>query len=455
MPQIAVFGSTWADAAVTALAQGDTRTIDLGLVYGAKYKDGIRGEGAMKQARDFCRTHWWLRTVVRLKMAFFFSGLRVVGADDKTRTWLAAGRNARLKRLKKFAGDAARDWITTSSAVATWATWMKNPMLTKAESVRKYASFGGVEAMTITIGQQSGEAPASAHDGWKKKWETGGDVELDREQGDDWRVCTDERTGDGLAHPLVATALSLYAALEALNKADWTGSVLHGNIIRQLRKGFMLPGGAANNQGKVEKTYTAAELDRVVKAGSKKRGGQDWATNHDLEVLFQYLKPEFFDPKKYEGVERMLRTWAGAVAEMQDDKPSQYVITQLQGECKEAREDLGAFLSDVANDSPLLDAGQGRRPAGSDIVVDWSPTACWDSKTLLEVCRMLIGQGAMSVTTMREWFALDDKLERERLKMELAKPDEYRPGFEPKQGMSTDNTGGRPQQQASDTTTTQ
>lgn len=428
---------------------GGTRVIELGNILGNIYAPAL-GREAAKRTRHFCENHWWIRSMLSLKLSFFFSGMRVMGATKKQRDWLA--KNRRMDKLRTFSGDIAREFCSMSNAAATWTDWSKAPWRQDIESIVSYGVFAGNRAMTICVPGQAGTAPEEASADWKKHWKSGGDVKLDPEKGDHFSVVTDGFSDKGLVQPSVMTALALFCTLEFLNRADWTASFSHGNIIRQVRKGFLLPGGSGNNNGSVEKSMSSAQRTKLKKEVGAKTGGQDWVTQHDLEVLFKYLDPQFFDPRKYEGVMKHLRTWAGSLAELQDDKPSQYMLTQARAEAAFMRERVAALVSEVLNDGNLLD--RTGRPIG-DLQIGWSDTQLWDSKMLLERWRFMVGQGAMSVTTLREEAGLDDTLEGDYLEEELTHPARHRPGFEPNQGiLSGDGGDGRPQEKSNDTQTT-
>lgn len=428
-----------------------SRLIDLGNFMGSKYAPAL-GREAAKKTRHFCEHHWWIRTMMTLKMGFFFSGFRVVGANAKTREWLAKER--RFATLRTFAGDVAREHCGMSNAAVVWTDWAERPWIHDLENVVSHSTWAGSRKMTIAVPANGDKAPDSVPAHWKKVWRSGGDVVLDEAAGDHFCVSTEGRSDKGFTQPAVMTALALYCTLEFLNRADWTASFSHGNVIRQAKKGFLLPGGAANNEGAVERKMTAAARAKLLKSLKAKTGGQDWVTQHDLQIAFSFLTPEFFDPTKYDGVMRHLRTWAGAVSELQDDKPSNYVPMQMRAEAEAMREKVASLIEDVVNDSPLLNA-KGR-PAGSALRVAWSPTQMWDGTTLVDMARFLSGQGAISQTTLREWFGLDNELEGDRLVAEIAKPDRYRPSFEAKQGMLTDKPGGdgRPQTKPNESNST-
>lgn len=433
---------------------GATRTIEIGRFLQSKYTAPKLIHEAAKRARDFTEKHWWIRTMLRLKMGFFFKGVRVVGATEKQREWLK--KNRRLSKVTAFADDMAREFASMGNAAAVWTKWAKAPWRQPIEDIRAAGMAMGEQHMTIMLKGQ-GEKPQGlslpAH--WDKVWVAGGEVKLDREAGDDFRFVTDGFSDAGLVQPALMTALALFCTLEFLNKADWTGAFAHGDVIRQIRKGYLLPGGAANNSGETAKTLSPAARKKLKDEAAKKKGGQDWITQHDLEILFKYLEPSYFDATKYDGVMKHLQVWAGSVAEIQDDKSSQYLLTQMRAEADEVRRKVKQIVGDVLNDSPLLDS-RGRPPG--DLEIGWDNTPLWDAKTLVETARFLVGQGAMSVTTLREWFSLDDTLEGDRLKAELKDPERYRPGFEPKQGMMTDGPNGgngRPQEKPNDKQTTQ
>lgn len=431
-----------------------TRVIDLGNILANKYVAPALVHQAAARTRDFCEKHWWIRRVLTLKLGFFFTGFRVVG-DAKMQEWL--GKNMRMRTLSRFAGDLAREFCSMDNAAVTWTDWAPQPWRQNIESIREYKVWQGRRSMTICIpgsGPLTKEQNAVVPKHWADKWQAGGDVKLDEELGDHFAVVTDGFTDAGLVQPGVMTALALFCTLEFLNRADWTASFQHGNIIRQMKKGFLLPAQLASATGQVEKKMSKVERDKLKREAAKKTGGQDWVTQHDLEIAFKYLEPEFFNPQKYEGVMKHLRVWAGSVAELQDDKPSQYVLTQMRAEAALVREKVADIIETAANESPLLDKRQ--RPRG-DIRVAWDDTKLWDGSMLLERWRMLCGQGAMSQTTLRMEAGLDNATEGDRLEAELADPDRYRPSFEPKQGMLTDKTGGngRPIEKSNDAKNTQ
>jgi hypothetical protein len=81
------------------------------------------------------------------------------------------------------------------------------------------------------------------------------------------------------------------------------------------------------------------------------------------------------------------------------------------------------------------------------LVSQWDPRSFTSQKMMLELVRLGVTNGVMSVPTAREYLSLDDKIEGDRIEASAAAPQRYTPVFEAKQGMvngANRAPGGRP-----------
>lgn len=389
--------------------------------------------------------HWFIERAFKLMRAFYTDGFRLLGVTKAQRKWLDKHPGA-LPLMQRVAGDAFDELILQSNAIVLWMDetrdddGLPSPSVLECEIVEKYARKFGVEQLSIRTA--AGEPPDGLPARWADAIRVGRAMEVKKGMGDHYEAVTTGKSSSGLVRPSLGTALSLFAILELLNTADHSGAWEHGNLIRQVAKGHETRYGP--RAGDKVNFLTKKEREYILKSLPKKRGAFDAVTNFDLTIAYKFLAAEFFDEKKYAGVLSQLRVWAGAVMELQDDKPSQYVLTQLKAEISFMRSRMAHLCERVFNHPDFFEGRKDR------ITVGWNPFSHLDAKFFIETLRAATGNGWMSPQTAQEALGLDGLRERANMKEAHAAAQEFTPPFEAKQGLLSD---GRPPVNPGDTPT--
>lgn len=395
--------------------------------------------------------HWFVERMFTLKQAFFAGGFRLMGVGSRLQKWLDKNPKA-MPLMERVASDAFAEYLLQNNAIVTWMKETSDEGIPAAavlecEIVKSYKRAFGIPQLIVTAPQCS-KPPEGLPDRWRRAMEMGSEMEFVEGNGDFYEAVNSGKSSSGLMRPSLGTALALFAILELLNTADNTGAWEHNNLIRHAKAGHETRYGP--NAGS-EKNFVKKKGAEAILKKLKTRGAQDMVSNFDIEIAYKFLSAEFFDEKKYAGVMKLLRTWAGAVMELQDEKPSQFVLTQLREEIGLARSRVRDLLERTFNHPEFFEG----KPKGEIIKVGWNPFSHMDGKFLIETLRYATGGGYMSPQTAQEVMGLDTILENARMLKAHEEPKKFTPPFEAKQGMASGDTGGRPQEKPNDTQTTQ
>jgi hypothetical protein len=398
---------------------------------------------------------------VRLGMFLdgFHIGYEMLG--DTPEAWTSA-KEKLLKRAPWFEGlaasicaDAMREFSICSNAAVMWIDNAEAengaPAVTviDTESIVSYSNGAGGDFLKVRVPKASQEAiQAGALDGYDERWKNalnaGGDLNLDREQGDNFHVATNAKEGKGLARVQMMGLLEIIGFLELIALSDHSGAWEARNVIRQIMMGHEIKYGPKAGYG--DHFIKESWVKRAKEVLKKQEGGPfNFFTNFDWVIKHAFLEPKFFDKTKYEGGLQRLSNWWGAVSAMGGGEVSDGVWERLRAEVKKARDIVGGLVERVINDPKFL----GGTKLKGRLKVGFNPLTCMSQKQRLETVRFATSQGVMSNSTARLVLGLDSAIEGRRILAERAKLEENTPYFEKNQGQSTaevtTEAGGRPQ----------
>lgn len=376
--------------------------------------------------------------------------------------WLdqVRGRSTARAVLGRLNEDLWSEWLLQDNAVVFWMAvgtfisgrGLPEPVVLDAE-ICEYRNDLGGEVLTIRPGKRKlseteKEALEATPGGarWVAAYEKGDAVVVDakarEEYGENFAVLTRAKRGKGMGIPRLRAMYGLLQVLEHLQTGDASGAFWARDVIRQWLVGFEP---RTDDLAKMENLYkmTPGKMRALTEGKKNKRGSWELATNFDVAMKWLFADPAMFAADKYKGTLGQLDRWGGpAMAMAMTGQAAPHLLTALAAEGRSERGLVGAFLEELAGRSDFF---------GKPVRVSWNANTFMDHKTMLERLRTGGANGAVSVTTQREWLGVDNEEEGRRLQLELKTPERYRPGFEPKQGMLAGEGGdGRPREKVQD-----
>ena len=415
---------------LTPLLLGERNTADAFL---AKWR-ATTTRDRFEKARKIHETNSYVRDTLHLKEVFFNKGFAVSGIEA-----VEAGYDC-----GQLARDVWGEFLLCDNVVAFWREREEGeplPLVTifDCEQVEYSDAFGMNRVKFIPkAAKLDAKTRKALGPRYAEAIEKGKPLELSRQQGECWRVLKVGKRGKGLVSPGIYSVFEKLSALELLEIGDWAGAWTMKNVIRQIKKGHEIKTG--NLAGQPLHFITKKISDAIKSELRTKTGAHDAVTNFDIDILYKFLDPRFFDAKKYDGILGRLKAWAGAAGQLLDAQLSPFVCEVLDAEMKAARGMVGPFLEGVLNDPGFLGAARG-----AALKVVWDEHAAMPWKIRLELIRLGYTNGLLSPQSAREMFGFDDAKESGRLLEAHQHPKQYWPPFEAKQGfLNNKPQGGRP-----------
>ena len=393
--------------------------------------------------RDLAGSHPFVGEWLRIRRTFFDDGLCFVGEDAQV--WAASEKGTKVRAMvKRLNADLWNEWLLQDNAVVFWLvpkqkSQLPQPMVLDCE-VCDYSNGLTGETLKIKVPKKklTEEENARLPQRWKDAYQSGKEVTLKPEEGERFAVLTRAKLGKGFGLPRLRQAYQLLGTLETLHAADFGGAFQHRKVIEHIKVGREMKFQDALSKPEYF-TISKAEKLAIEREVKNKEGAYRAITDIKVSFDWAFMDPKFFDESKYKGTLAQLDRWGGA-GMMLLATGEDWLIPFFAAEGRADRDDVGRLLNQLLADSEFL-SPKGAPP----LRVEWNPNTFRDAKTVLEMLRFAVGQAVMSVTTAREYLALDTTTESKRIEKEQGEPKHFRPAFEPKQGMLTaDPQGGRP-----------
>lgn len=425
-----------------------------------------------KRCRELAWRNQFVSWACYFKKLLFFNGFRVMGVDEK----VAAKY---LPQFRRIARDVFDEYLTNDNAIAVWmqantkdtekgeTPELPPVMVMNCENCRYDDTFG-IPSLTI---QFSGARKLSADrrnqlgPRYADALEKGGEITLDEEEGEYYRVLSSDKLGNGLGMPRLRAVFDLLSTLDLANKGDWNAFWTMKDVIRQIKKGHAITTG--NLAGMPMHFLKKEEMAKILAGLSGKAGAYDVVSNFDVEIAYPTLEiePKFLDPKKLGGVMEQLLQWLGPVGllfKTTQGRALDDLIPVLNAEMTYHRAFVKDLLEEIFNDPAFISPGGDEDvPGKADgvasprITVEFNELTLVTFKNLLAYATMILTNGIASPQTTRRIMSLNEDEENALMKKAAANKALYTPVFEAKQGLlqqpadpdapePSDNGGGKP-----------
>lgn len=394
------------------------------------------------------RTNDFCDFVIRTKLQFFNAGFEIWTPTNKKKTDTFAERSSKYP-FADLSRDVWKEWLTCSNVVAFWRDRSKIPAeqlidgmprvtILNAEDVEYHNDFGVesvklfLKARKLTAKEREALGPRYAN-----AIEKGLALELDRSEGEHWRVLTTAKLGNGFSTPRLRAIFDDLAARDLLKIGDWNGAWARKHLIRHGKKGHAIKDGPLS--GMPEYMYKEKYGKALVKELQKASGLLDLITNFDLLFEYVYLNPDFFDPKVYKGIKDRLTEWAGACMLMlRDGNPNPNLSKMFQAEGLAERELIGPFIEGILNDSTF----RATSVRGMEkLQVRWDEWIFFNQDELRQMITFGIQNGVMSPQMVQRAMRLDTDEHLELMQQAIDERELWTPAFEAKQGMAAGEAG--------------
>lgn len=395
-----------------------------------------------ERQNDFCDFF------VRIKRQFFNAGFEIYTSTKKEKTKKFQEKAASYP-FAALARDVWNEWLTCSNVVAFWRTADKVPAeqlidglplvtILNCEDV-DYRNEFGVERVKIKLTPRKLSAKENKELGprYAKALEEGGWLELDREEGENWRVLTTAKLGNGFGMPRFKAVFDDLSARELLKIGDWNGAWARKKLMRQMKKGHEIKDGPL--AGMPEHFYTAKFGKALFKALQGQTGFIEMLTNFDMIFEYVFLNPDFFDPKIYKSIEERLYRWGGAAFLMlREGNPNPNLTKVFQAEGLSEREIIGPFIEGILNDPTFI----GKTPRGMETLrVRWDEWIFFNQAELRQMITFGLQNGILPPQLAQRALRIDTEEHLELMQEAIDKRELWTPAFEAKQGMAAGEAG--------------
>lgn len=410
-----------------------------------------------KRCRTFAAQQGFPNFVISTKKLLFNHGLHFLEREDADVPPAPIepegdpALESTVQRCRQMINDMWLEWLVCENAVAVWVQSGDNESgaipfvhIVDCEGVKYRNDFGHeflyfkFQPRALTP-EQKQEMPSRI----VEALEQGKEIRWGEQADEKFKVLTQNKAGNGLAKPRLWANFQDLGIHNLLTNGDWNAAMTAKDVIRQIKKGHEITGGAM--AGLPTHFMRAEDRDQINKAMQDKTGAFDAVTNFDVEFAFPKFDFEFFAADKYIAVKERLVEWGGplgqifvAHASTKGSDNIEHLLLLLQAEMETHRELIGGFFRSIVT--------QPGFEACADFLPDWSPITLIPFNALLKFCLDAQGQGLMSSITARGYLRLDNEKEKANLRIEHATPEDYSPAFEASQGLTKagGKEGGRP-----------
>jgi hypothetical protein len=394
------------------------------------------------------RTNDFLDFVIRTKMQFFNAGFEIWTPTNKKKTDTFAERSSNYP-FAALSRDVWKEWLTCSNVVAFWRDrgqipadqlidGMPRVTILNAEDVEYHNDFGVesvkifLKARKLTAAEREALGPRYAN-----AIEKGLALELSKAEGENWKVLTTAKLGNGFSTPRLRAIFDDLAARDLLKIGDWNGAWARKHLIRHGKKGHAIKDGPL--AGMPEYMFRDKYGKALNKSLESAPGFMNLISNFDLLFEYVYLNPDFFDPKIYKGIQDRLTEWAGACMLMlRDGNPNPNLTKMFQAEGLAEREIVGPFLESILND-PTFRTTTVR--GMENLQVRWDEWIFFNQAELRQMITFGIQNGVMSPQSVQRAMRIDSDEHLELMTAAIGKRELWTPAFEAKQGMAAGEAG--------------
>lgn len=316
--------------------------------------------------------------------------------------------------IQQFAHDLWYEWLLLDNAVPFWIDDdSPMPTLLMPEKCRFEDKFG-IPILYYTHGLSRQET-ALLPDEQRKRFDAQGEILLDAESGEHFKVIKRGPVGSGFVTP------RLYAAAMAFGEAESKETGLHALAFllrcatRQHKLGHEITNGP--HAGKNLHFWKKERALEVLRQFEKRTGPHEFTSNFDHEISYPWADPKVFDDVVFKGTNRRLAEWGGPIAQMLlAEKVVDGALGFLRAEVTEDRQLIANVLNTVIRK-------KFNPPENLDVRVAWSDLIFNDPKQAAELLKFAMQSGAASVTTVRKWIGLRPEEEEANKVKEIDDPD--------------------------------
>lgn len=404
-------------------------------------------------ARRLADRNDWVGALLYIKHNYFADGFRFCDLSKKVKVWRTKAQSKGFDFIR-FSGDVWTEWLACDNVVVFWREPKKGsgklPSVVVLDcEICTYDDTLGAKSLKVKPGHKklSDAQIRMLGPRWAKAWIEGREVELMEDQGEYFEVLSRAKVGKGMGEPRIVQVLESLSTYELLGLADWTGAWEHKDLIQHITKGHEIKNG--DLAGLPKHFITKKQQAAIMKAMKVLSGGRRVVTNFDMKILWQFLNPNFFDGKKYDGTVAKLENWGGAAALLlKSGQTSPLLMDVFAAEGRSNRQKVGNFIDRILNNANF----HAELPPPEEVQVGWNEQSFLNIKMMLEWIRLGCANGLVSPQTGRNAMGVENDTETALMREAHKHPEDFTPPFEAKQGMvGGSKGGGRP----SDKPTTQ
>jgi hypothetical protein len=387
-----------------------------------------------------------VQQLLRLQRTYYNSGcrFRAVDGDDAPLAEWQRRQQVALRRLVKevwddrlITGNVVVFWRARASEIKTRKAAVPKILTLPAERCR-YSDAQGVEQLWVKLNWKSEDLEGLDRE-TIRRYGGRGEVKLDEEKGEYFRVLKEARVGWGFAEPTLHTLFRTLAQEESLQVADNLWAFISRAVTRHFKVGHEIRNGP--RAGMPTFFIDDERIEGLRNLFEGRVGVIDAPTNFDVAIEFPCPDGKRFDIARYQSCWQRIRDWSGAVgmlmAALAEGRYNDAVLDVLRESAHDEREDVGPFLEEIINEvlAPPV-----------PVRVEWSDECFTPMRARLEMRKALLAGGPMSPQTALVEAGLDPQTERVNKIAWAKEPKEVRlPGYDVAHGNNPQqDAGGRP-----------
>lgn len=389
-------------------------------------------QDAIKRSRVWMLENWFVSEVLKLKLAFYNYGARLVavngGKQSKLNDFLE--QNPKVQRdIDRYIREVWGEWNGVRTVISFWREEDKTyPVLLSPEDAQ-YSEPFGQPRLKVRLPYTKDQAPKGTSQALLDRYYSGKEITLDPEKWDEhFEVLTNNRRGQGFGYPDIYSIFRTMGQAESMEVGEHMLALAGRRILHRHKMGFEVKG---NNPPKLQQDYATwkkKRSDAIISYYNGRFGFMDVTENfdQDIEVFIGDGGPKNYDGRKWDTVIRRMMWWGGPLGFMMvANSMNPFLLNMLKTSANEERKIVGDHASFVINSAFAL-------PVPVKLKFD---NRCFvDARLAWDMVATLLKQGPLSCTTALTDSDFDPENEKQLKRKEADKPEDFSPIF---------NTGGQ------------
>jgi hypothetical protein len=395
-----------------------------------------------------------IQSIIQTKVDFYAAGFSVT-VQPKRKTSLESLKKRiadfiSAHQLQRIAEELVFDFTACDNAILHWKVvdGEISYVTTLAPDRVEFDNSTGIETLKLHLSddirknildtmKKIGKGDKSPFpDKYVEAARRGKPVILDNKDGEYWLVRSRCRRFTGLAKPSMASIYGDIQLRELLISGDWSVAYFIAHVIHQIKAGEAITGGPL--AGTRNNYVTKTAINKLKKVFQEVSQTLRIFTDHTVDIKYHYPDPNVFNPQKFEKAEERILRWGAVIDVIMTGKGDGFSQGSLgknrfEAQGNRVRGAIGWMFGEFFGHPTVTKALQ--IPDESTVEIGWNQQNLKEWAQVLKELQFQWDNGGMDWETIHDRLGENHELIMERKAIEKPQEDLWRPLFEPRQGL--------------------